>query len=517
MVWGDRVFILQAVEKENRRTVMCFDRRDGKVLWQSGVTYAEKESSHPDNPYCSGTPATDGQRVVACFGSAGLACYDFSGKELWRRDLGKLNHMFGNAVSPVIVGDLVVLNFGPGEGTRLVAVNKHTGVVAWEAQPPKVDPSEQTMSGPRMAGPAMMVMMPLMSQGDKNEDGLSRDELVAVANTWFDKLDPQKAGKVTKEQFVERLNDAMPPPPGAPGGGGPKPGQIVGAPLFAAADSNKDGSLTRDELERTFGDWHAKWGGGKDEPVDGNQVLDGLAAILPPPPAGPGAGRPGGPGTPGGFGGATGPGGSWSTPIVVRTAGRDELVVAFPNRLAAYDPKTGRQLWFSKGLPDAVQTTPLWDEKTGAVIAAGGDMSGGTMIAVRPGGSGDVTDTHRLWRQSRLKGSIGTGVVHDGRVYAVSSDGFAACYDAKSGNRLWQKRLEATGERGSSWSSMLLADGKIYVPNQSGDVFVLAAGREFEPLATNAMNEPTNASLAASGGALFLRTDKSLWCIGGKE
>src|SRR3954466_6619418 len=75
VVWGDRVFVAQAVEKDKRRTVMCFGRADGKLLWQSGVAYAEKESTHPDNPYCSGTPATDGERVVACFGSAGLYGY----------------------------------------------------------------------------------------------------------------------------------------------------------------------------------------------------------------------------------------------------------------------------------------------------------------------------------------------------------------------------------------------------------------------------------------------------------
>lgn len=63
---------------------------------------------------------------------------------------------------------------------------------------------------------------------------------------------------------------------------------------------------------------------------------------------------------------------------------------------------------------------------------------------------------------------------------------------------------------------MLLADGKIYVPNQSGDVFVLRAAPQFEVLATNSVDEPTNTSLAASDGELFLRTDKSLWCIGGK-
>jgi len=60
---------------------------------------------------------------------------------------------------------------------------------------------------------------------------------------------------------------------------------------------------------------------------------------------------------------------------------------------------------------------------------------------------------------------------------------------------------------------MLLANGKIYVPNQSGDVFVLRADPKFEVLTTNSLREPTNASLAASDGDLFMRTDKSLWCL----
>ena len=59
---------------------MCFNRADGKLLWQSGVTYTEKEQTQPNNPYCSATPVTDGERVIASFGSAGLYCYDFDGQ-----------------------------------------------------------------------------------------------------------------------------------------------------------------------------------------------------------------------------------------------------------------------------------------------------------------------------------------------------------------------------------------------------------------------------------------------------
>jgi outer membrane protein assembly factor BamB len=140
-------------------------------------------------------------------------------------------------------------------------------------------------------------------------------------------------------------------------------------------------------------------------------------------------------------------------------------------------------------------------------------MGNGNAIAVKPGGSGDVTESQRLWRLDRVKSAIGSGVIHDGHIYSISSDDFAECFELKTGKSLWQERLTGPGARNSSWSSMLLADGKIYVPNQSGDVFVLRASPKFEVLATNSVSEPTNASLGASEDDLFLRTDKSLWCF----
>jgi outer membrane protein assembly factor BamB len=95
IVWGDRVFLTQASEKTmwppkgtggpavaKKRSLICFDRADGKLLWQKDVLYPEPESTHPTNPFCSASPVTDGERIVVSFGSAGMFCYDFTGKEL---------------------------------------------------------------------------------------------------------------------------------------------------------------------------------------------------------------------------------------------------------------------------------------------------------------------------------------------------------------------------------------------------------------------------------------------------
>jgi outer membrane protein assembly factor BamB len=132
VVWKDQVFVTQAVDQQKRRTLMCFDRSTGKVLWQQGVTFSGKEPTHETNPNCSPSAVTDGERVIVWFGSAGLYCYDLSGKELWHRDLGPQTHIWGNGSSPVIHGNLCYLNFGPGERSFLIAVDKTTGKTVWQ-------------------------------------------------------------------------------------------------------------------------------------------------------------------------------------------------------------------------------------------------------------------------------------------------------------------------------------------------------------------------------------------------
>lgn len=154
VIWGDRVFITQASDLKQwppevpanyaggawagghaiaeKRSVMCFSWKDGKLLWQSDTVYTEPEITHPTNPFCSASPVTDGERVIASHGSAGLVCYDFEGKHLWHYDVGKLEHLWGNASSPILHGDLCIAWCGPGERQFLLAVNKMTGKKVWE-------------------------------------------------------------------------------------------------------------------------------------------------------------------------------------------------------------------------------------------------------------------------------------------------------------------------------------------------------------------------------------------------
>jgi len=136
IIWGEHVFVTQSVG--DRRTVMSLDRRDGKLLWQAGPTWTEKELTYPENPPCTPSPVSDGKRVIAWFGSAGVYCYDFHGSELWHRDLGIQSHSWGYASSPVLYRDVCFLNFGPGERSFLIALDKRSGKTVWQYDAPRL-------------------------------------------------------------------------------------------------------------------------------------------------------------------------------------------------------------------------------------------------------------------------------------------------------------------------------------------------------------------------------------------
>jgi len=136
VVWNDRVFLTIANKGGTLRSLMCLDRADGKELWKKDINYPEKEQNWTQDWYGNASPTTDGERVVVSLGSAGMYCYDFKGNELWKRtDLGKWQHNFGNASSPVLYHDLCILLCGPNNGkggNQLLAVKKKTGVTVWK-------------------------------------------------------------------------------------------------------------------------------------------------------------------------------------------------------------------------------------------------------------------------------------------------------------------------------------------------------------------------------------------------
>jgi outer membrane protein assembly factor BamB len=138
VVSAGRVYVAGAADAEGRkRTLHCFDRKDGKELWVRTVDFPKDDPTHETNPYGGTTPAAEGKRVVVWHSSAGLHCYDVDGKELWKRDLGEFRHMWGYGSSPVIRGGRVFLNTGPGvKRVFATALDLETGKTLWETEEP---------------------------------------------------------------------------------------------------------------------------------------------------------------------------------------------------------------------------------------------------------------------------------------------------------------------------------------------------------------------------------------------
>jgi outer membrane protein assembly factor BamB len=137
IVVGDLVVITHAPQDSKIRGIRAYDRNTGELRWKHEVEYAEKEPTHDTNPYCAASPVSDGERIVAWYGSAGVYCYDLAGKELWRRDLGKVEHIWGYGSSPLVYKNLVVLNYGPGLNAFVAALDKQTGSEVWRKEFPE--------------------------------------------------------------------------------------------------------------------------------------------------------------------------------------------------------------------------------------------------------------------------------------------------------------------------------------------------------------------------------------------
>lgn len=202
---------------------------------------------------------------------------------------------------------------------------------------------------------------------------------------------------------------------------------------------------------------------------------------------------------------------SWNTPVVVTAkSGRKELIVSMQGKVLAFDPASGKSLW-------TCNTDIGWYMVPSIVAADGivyclGGRSGVAALAVRTGGSGDVTESHRLW--TSIKGSnVSSPVYWNGYLYWAHESGIANCAKADTGEIVYQKRLERAEQ---VYSSALLADGKIYYLSREGRTFVVAAKPEFEQLAMNDLNDRSifNGSPAVDGNRLLIRSDRFLYCIG---
>lgn len=202
---------------------------------------------------------------------------------------------------------------------------------------------------------------------------------------------------------------------------------------------------------------------------------------------------------------------SWNTPLLVAVdGGKTELIVAIMGKVLAFDPATGDLLWScDTDIGWYMVPSPVAHE--GVVYCIGGRSGGG--LAIRCGGRGDVTRTHRLWT-SRKGSNVTSPVFHNGHLYWMHEKlGIAYCADSQTGDIVYEERLRGAGQ---IYASPVLADGKLYYVSREGRTFVLAAKPEYEQLAVNDLDDRStfNAGFAVDAGRLYLRSDRFLYCIG---
>lgn len=405
-VWGDRIF-LTGFENGKLET-LCLSRHDGTMLWRVTAPAEKIEPVHRLGSPASTTPATDGKSVYVYFGSFGLMSYDFNGSEQWRKPLPTPMIEFGTGSSPLLAGDLLVVNCDQDLDSFLMAVDRRTGQTVWETKRPEF---RRGFSSPYLW----------------RHDGI--EEIVVTGTVWLKAYDLKDGKERWKMRGLARVANAS-----ATSGDG----------LLFASSWNIGGDasdhLSLPNLEKFTSE--------NDKDKDGKLSKS-----------------------------------------------------EFPKGLLL-DRFT--QIDLDK---DGFVTPEEW--RISEEIFAKAENA---LFAVRPGGHGDITESHRAWKQTRGLPYVPSPLFYEGRIYVVKNGGMASCYVAKTGRTLYQE--ERLGALGDYYSSPVAANGKIYFASHQGVVTVIAAGDVFNVISSNSLGEDIMATPAIVDGTIIYRTARHLFAFG---
>jgi outer membrane protein assembly factor BamB len=204
---------------------------------------------------------------------------------------------------------------------------------------------------------------------------------------------------------------------------------------------------------------------------------------------------------------------SWSTPVLVAGSARTELVTNGTEWILAYDPATGKELWRSKGVESNAIHTPVVGD--GVVVVTAGFPVKKT-IAIKPGGSGDITGTPSvLWTYEKGTAYVVSPILYEGLVYLLNDRGVMTAIEAQTGE------IKYEGGRvpvpASFMGSPIAANGRLLLTSEDGDTFVIKAGAKHEVLGTNSVGEPVYTTPAISNGRIYIRGEKHLFAIAGSH
>ena len=405
-IWKDKIFLTTYSEGELQ--TRCYRRPDGQEAWRMGVKPERLEAFHQtENNPAAPTPATDGRRLVSYFGSFGLICYDLKGRELWRHPLpvALSTGGYGTGASPLLAGNLVVVNRDQDEGSELLAVDLRTGKTAWETARPEAYGSFGT---------------PILWRNNGVEEVITPGSLrlkgYALATGLEDWV---LQGTVAFACTTPVLGD------GRLFFAGWSPGQ-ADAPLppwekfLGQFDKNKEGVIHLDKVDPAARDFLRSLDLNHDGKIEQSEYVQVLAT-------------------------------------------------------------------FAKGE--------------------------NSLVAIEPGGRGDVTKSHVAWKFTRGLPHVASLLFYEGRVYMVENGGMLTSLEAKTGRACYTK--ERLGAPGNYYSSPVAAAGRIYLASLAGKLTVVKAGGEKPEILHQAeFGERILATPALVGSNLYLRTQSTLYAFG---
>jgi len=198
---------------------------------------------------------------------------------------------------------------------------------------------------------------------------------------------------------------------------------------------------------------------------------------------------------------------SYGVPLIRELDGRTQMILSGDKCVASYDPNDGKMHWLIDGPTEQFVASVVYNQKADLLFVSGG-FPDHHILAVKPNGCGNITQTHIKWRTNQGVSYVPSPISESDYFLVVSDSGVAHCFDAASGKILWKERM------GEHHASLVSANGLVYFLNDDGVMNVVRAGAEFQLVAKNEIGEKCFASPALSNGQIFLRGDQHLFCIG---
>ena len=198
---------------------------------------------------------------------------------------------------------------------------------------------------------------------------------------------------------------------------------------------------------------------------------------------------------------------SFSTPIFREMDEKKQMIFCGNKQILSYNPDNGSRYWFINGPSEDFCSSPVYNEKNGLVLVSSA-WPQRHLLAIKPDGQGDVTESKIVWQTTKGAYYVPSPVCTDDYLFTTMTNGQVHCIEVATGNTVWTENL------GKQYSSPVLANGLVYMPNDEGTITVIKPGPKFEAIAKNSIGEKMNASPAISNGKIYLRGEKYIYCIG---